>query len=229
MSSRVLGFPVSTRSQPKRGGPGMKRISAGIIFFSLAFFLCAFTNSNMVSFKDPDFVGKIYNKILIVVNISDSDFKDQLEKTIQNKLSKKGVESLTSMKVLPPIRKFSDEEIPDILNRNKIQGVLVTNILSYEEDEKDFKPSALMSTGTTYSYTNLFHTDSRPRIISGYNVQNLNIQCHFDFVDVNSGILAWIAESKTNASGIFYTNQKSIVNYVSDTIVNRLFEDQIVK
>jgi hypothetical protein len=206
----------------------MKKVLLCMVLLILALLLCAFTSSNIVSVKDPSFSGMTFDKILIVVSINDLNFKDLFESTVQSKLLKNGINSLTSVKVIPPIRKYSEDEITEILNKNEIQGVLIINILNYQENEKYIPPTTQTTTGNAYVYGNSINFNSTTSTIGGYILKTLNVQCHFDFVDVKSRKTAWIAESKTKASGLLFTNEKSITGYISDAVIKKMIEDQLI-
>ncbi|MGE5607260.1 MAG: hypothetical protein ACM3YE_16410 [Bacteroidota bacterium] len=206
----------------------MKKAFFSLVILCLAILVCAFTSSNIVSFKDPNFNDITYDKILIVVSINDLNFKELFESTVQSKLLSNGINALTSVKIIPPLRKYSEEEITDILNKNEIQAVLIINILNYQENEKYIPPISQTTSGNAYVYGNSINFNSTTSTIGGYNLKTLNVQCHYDFVDVKSGKIAWIAESKTKANGLLFTTEKSITKYISDAVIKKLIEDQLI-
>lgn len=95
---------------------------------------CATTKTT--SFTDPDFMGKKFSKICVVVEVGDFATKKELESKIRSELKDVNVEAVIGSDLFPPTRNWTDEQIKFQLNKMEIDGYLNVQILSQAVDDR---------------------------------------------------------------------------------------------
>jgi hypothetical protein len=188
----------------------------------------ALISTNTTSIKDPEFANKNYQNILVVAAISDLEFKQKIENQLCEKLKEKGIESISSIGVIPPIRKYSDEEIIKILNENNIQGILVLKISDYNADSIYIPSNSETTQGRIYSIGNSINYTSTTKTNPGYSLKTLKSSFRFDLIDAESGKIAWAAITKTKASGWMFANDTFLISSTTSKVIKKLVEDQII-
>jgi hypothetical protein len=107
-----------------------------IIFVLLIFYLSGCSRWSLrTTIKNPKLPQVKFNKILVFFNTSDIGTRGELEDILTEKFNFLGINAISSMKLIPPIAEYSEQEISEILDRNKIDGILVVEVESKETSQ----------------------------------------------------------------------------------------------
>jgi hypothetical protein len=87
---------------------------------------CATTSIS--SFRDPSFVGKRFQRILVVAPFADLESRTKAESAFVEGLAKYAVEGISSILVLMPTRTYTSEDLSKLLSENQIDGVLLVTL-----------------------------------------------------------------------------------------------------
>lgn len=111
---------------PKLGAKMRKNLI--LLIFAFLFISCASTRIS--SFANPDIDVLKYKKMFVVIDSSDIDFIQRLEKTLVKVFAKNNLEAIPSTQLIPPLKKFSNEEIDNIIEKSGVDSVLSIAIVS---------------------------------------------------------------------------------------------------
>lgn len=99
--------------------------TAGMSVWLVAFACGGCASTKMHSFVDPDFREHRYSRLLIAVQLDHLDQRDDAEHEFVKRITKCGVECLRALDVLPPTRKYEDEQFRKALTDARVDGVLI--------------------------------------------------------------------------------------------------------
>jgi hypothetical protein len=196
-----------------------------ILFFAL-FLICGCADTNVTSFRDPDFKDTVYKKLLIVVPFSDLDLKKTAEESLKNAFQAKGIEVLIGIQTIPPTRDISYEELSKILNINVVDGVLVLAVSDYWKDQA-YVPETSTSRGSAYIIGNSIQYNSTTNKSGGYYISKARIKFECRLFDVKTGKVAWMATSMTRGNA--FANFAVLADSLAEKIVQYLINEKVVE
>src|ERR1700733_9418713 len=82
-------------------------------------------HSRITSFKDPNYSGPKFSKILVFANYASMETRVKFEHIFAVELVERGVWSDGAYVYLPPFRDYTDSEIVDMSNKNGIDAWLI--------------------------------------------------------------------------------------------------------
>jgi len=194
-----------------------------LLIFVILLLGCAWTN--MTSFKDPDFSNTNFSKILIIAPFSDLELRQTTEKKFQDALYSKGITAVTSIKLFPPTREYSSDEILNRLLRFNIDGVLFIAFEDYWTSQ-NYTPKSRSTKGSTSLIGNLiFFSESAHKYRVNY-ISKSHLTFELRLFDVNTGRTAWIAKSNTKRNAFADFNKMMTSLAISTT--NQLKKDGLI-
>ncbi|MBN3033199.1 MAG: hypothetical protein JW873_03810 [Candidatus Saganbacteria bacterium] len=196
-----------------------------ILFFAL-FLICGCADTNVTSFRDPDFKDTVYKKLLIVVPFSDLDLKKTAEESLQKAFQAKEIEVLIGFQTIPPTRDFSYEELSKILKTNGIDGVLILAVSDYWKDQA-YVPETSTSRGSAYIIGNSIQYNSTTNKSGGYYISKPRIKFECRLFDVKTGKVAWMATSMTRGNA--FANFTVLADSLAEKIVQYLIDEKVVE
>lgn len=190
---------------------------------------CASTK--MHSFVDPDFQGHRYERLLVAVQLEHLDQRDDAEREFVKRLGKHGVICLRALDVLPPTRKYDEEQFQKALSDTGVDGILIVRETDYYEDEYYVPPSSSTYTtgnlsSNTYYHGNrsstigTAHSTSHTTTSGGYTYTKPRVRHEGQLWDVQTGRMAWIAGAFTrgNARARFRHLTSSVAEEMAETL-----------
>ena len=196
---------------------------------------CASTK--MHSFVAPDFREHRYSRLLIAVHIDHLDQRDDAETEFVKRISKCGVECLRALDVLPPTRKYEDEQFRKALTDARVDAVLIIRETEYYEDEYYVPPSSSTYTtgnlsANTYYYGNrsrtlgTVHSTSHTTTSGGYTYTKPRVRHEGQLWDVQTGKMAWIAGTFTRGNA--YARFRHLTSSVADEVADTLWKEGFI-
>ncbi len=175
--------------------------------------LASCASTHITAFKDPDFVGKSFHRILVIAPFSDLEYRDTAEKAFIFWFSEFSVDAISSIRIMPPTRDYSNEEFNNVLSKNKIEAVLVITLTDAFTSEA-YVPGSSRTDAKATLMGNYIQYSSQTRQSPGYFISKPRVKFELRLFDVASGKTAWIASSftKGNALAGFGTLMSSLAN-----------------
>lgn len=86
-------------------------------------------HGNATMFVNEDYVQRDFSKLLLITGSIDPDTNEK----IQGQFKKVGIETVTSLKLMPPVKEYSDEEVMEICQKNNIDGIVRVKVTGQEK------------------------------------------------------------------------------------------------
>lgn len=196
----------------------MKKLLILLISF-LLFVSCATTKIS--SFKNPDIDFSNYQKMLILGNSRDIDFRKTIETDLVTAFTEQSIGAVSSIELISPVKEYTDEEIQKILSENNIDGYLSVAVVTALE-ESAYVPQT--------SYTNYRSQYVNGQLIStpytstygGYSVSYPKASFEIILTDIKTGQIAFKATA--NSEGDEFSDMKTI----SKSLAKKIVEEYIV-
>lgn len=182
----------------------MKKLLILLISF-LLFVSCATTKIS--SFKNPDIDFSNYQRMLILGNSRDIDFRKTIETDLVTAFTEQSIGAVSSIELISPVKEYTDEEIQKILSENNIDGYLSVAVVTALE-ESAYVPQT--------SYTNYRSQYVNGQLIStpytstygGYSVSYPKASFEIILTDIKTGQIAFKATA--NSEGDEFSDMKTI-------------------
>ncbi len=202
------------------------------IFLGVALLLCSSCSSTNLSasWKNPDYTGKIFNKILVWGLSDNISARATVEDEVAYFLNLKNITSVSGSDIAPPNRKIlpkRGEESKKILERNGFDGVLTMGLISRKEKTRYVQGSGIYTPmahgyyGSFYSYYPYMYGSAYQQ---GHYEKSEYIYIETNLWDVETGKLAWSAQSKTVDPGSI----QSFASSYARNIVTELLKGEII-
>ena len=190
------------------------------LFMAIALASCSST-SLMQSWKETE-AGHVY-KHLMIIGISDSQQTRQIyEKYFVAELKKRNVTATPSYKLINSKQEMSRETVVAAIQGTEIDAVLITYLVS-AEDEIKYRDSPL---GTSYSGTAEGSEISATIVTNrGRSSSEEVFILKNDIYDAQSKKLVWSVQTKTVAP----ESIDEVVTEVTALLIDRMLSDDIIK
>ncbi len=206
----------------------MKFISIITAFALIGLAGCSSTNIS-ASWKDPNYEGKTFNKILVWGLSDNVSARATVEDEVAYFLNLKKITSVSGSDIAPPDRKIlpkDKETSKKILDRNGFDGVLTMSLLAKKEKTRyvqgtAYTPMAYGYYGSFYSYYPYMYGNVYQQ---GHYETSEQIYIETNLWDVESGKLVWSAQTKT----VDPSSIESFANSYARDIVSELIKREII-
>jgi hypothetical protein len=175
----------------------MRKIETTLLIAVLAFAVvaCSGTSARMTPIHvETQRVGKPIKNVLIIAIIDNQEIRAILEKHFKDWLKVKGVESMTSVDLLPidDNTKLEKEAIIEVVDKYENDTILITRLVGYGETEvfSRGRPQYFYNYYGFYNYGMVYVTWP---VVSGEKVQ---ISLETGLYDAKTESLIWAGESQ---------------------------------
>ena len=160
-------------------------VTAGVC--ALLMISCS-AETSLFTWKSPEAKFDSLKHIVVMGLIKDLEYRDAYEKEVSDALSKYGFKSSKALNVLNPAKKYTDEELPEIITSKGINGVL---FLKYQGT----KIEKVTAKGNTYTkiYKKFVGSSSSKKYIDEHKTVYMEIS----LFDAASGEVIWMGSAKT--------------------------------
>ncbi len=155
------------------------------------------------SWKDPDYTGKKFEKILVWGLSDDISARATVEDEVAYFLNLEKIASVSGSDIAPPNRKALPHDIEEskaVLNKNGFDGVLTMGLIDKKEETRYvegsgyYQPMAYGYYGSFYSYyPYMYGNVYQP----GHYATSEHIYIETNLWDVETGKLVWSAQTET--------------------------------
>ena len=204
----------------------MNKIKIAIILLTV-FIISNCTHTKVVTFTDPDAIGKSYNRIGVVANVDDLSERVTIEEKMVETLMDNGISAVSSISLLPPTRDFTIEQENEIFKNNNIDALAVIQI----DDSGYFVTTEPMRVNTKTVKKDGKKAKSTT-VTGGGTEQKAFSQFRVSLVDLDSNKTMWIgdADSRSNFDSIDPDwDMEILLKASSKKIVQELLKTGIVR
>jgi len=201
----------------------IKFLIPGLIIFYLSG--CALAWTTLSTVKNPNSRVK-FRKLLVIAPFSDIAVRKQTEHAFIKKLNSLGVDAISGIELIPPVKDYNEQDLLSILEQNHIEGILVVALQDYWTSQV-YIPKTSSSQGNVSLYGNSLYYESYTREYGGYYVSKPRVKFEIRLFEVKSGEIAWIATSLTRGNA--FADYSTLVNSLSEEVVKKLREEDIIE
>ena len=196
-----------------------------ILFALIIIYLsgCAWTTLNTI--KNPDFFQVKFRKLLVVAPFSDIGLRKQTESAFIAQFNLSGINAISSIEIIPPVKNYDEQELLSILKQNNIDGVLVIALQDYWSSQT-YIPKSSLSRGSASLYGNSLYYRNYTQEHGGYYISKPRVKFEIRLFDSRSGKVAWLATSFTRGNA--FANYNTLANSLAQEVVKRLREENVI-
>ena len=197
-----------------------------IAFLIFAMFLVGCAKTTLTTIRNPELFQIKFGKILVVAPFSDIGMRKQTEDAFIAKFNLSGMDAISSMQRIPPVKDYSEQELLKILEQDKIDGILVAGLKDYWTSQT-YVPKSSSSRGSATLYGNSLYYRSYTQEYGGYYISKPNVKFEIRLFDSRSGQVAWLATSLTKGNA--FADYNTLANSLAKKVVKMLIEENILK
>ncbi|MCX7833062.1 MAG: hypothetical protein N2490_02480 [Ignavibacteria bacterium] len=191
----------------------IKKFSRIFIIIGLSIFIfinnsCE-TPTKLFSWFDSTYNGGYIDNILVLAVVKDLEYKNAYENEIVKILSKRGIHSIESSKILSTNKSYSQEDFDSIISENNLNFILIVKYLGTEIEKVDAKGR------TFYKY---YKKTLKSTLRQGYYEIHRTVVVEVSLFSASNQKIIWLATAKTtNAYDI-----NDLANSLAKEIINNL-------
>lgn len=195
-----------------------------IIFIGLYISGCAQTELGYV--KNPEFNQTKFKKILIFANISDLNLAKKTELNFIDEFKSLGINSVSSLNIIPPVKEYNKDELLDIFNQNGIDGILIITLKDVKKDSIYVPPQEQNQQIQIYSRGN-FQNYSYTEKYGGFFVTKTSLKFDTVLIDAKTEKIVW--RSTADVKDIYLASYDTMVESMAKKIGKSLIKENIVE
>jgi len=196
-----------------------------ILVLILAMILVGCADTTLSTIRNPELSQIIFEKLLVVAPFSDIGLRKQTEDAFIAKFNLSGMNAISSIQRIPPVRDYNEQELLNILEQDKIDGILVVGLKDYWTSQS-YVPKSSSSRGSASLYGNSLHYQSYTQEYGGYYISKPNVKFEIRLFDSKSGQVAWLATSLTKGNA--FADYNTLANSLAKKVVKMLIEENML-
>jgi hypothetical protein len=186
-----------------------------LLIFTSTLFLSCSASVDLTYWKDPNYKGTKFSKIMVLAIVKNLEYKKALEYKVASSLKEAGLNAVPSMELMSPESDYSQDEMIGIMSKNSIDGILTLKYTGSKLRKQYYS-------GGFYDY----YYGGRgywgtPGYIEYY--KEVRIECRLFPPTLDNSI--WIATTKTTN----YTGLNNLASSLGDAITKNLVEAKLIQ
>lgn len=207
----------------------MRRVVV-VFTISLGSFLISCASTRISSFVNPEYGGRQYSNILIVVLLRDLGERASAERRIQREFANYDVESVPAHEIFYPDRTYPEQVTSEILESYNIDAILVVDPYDVGTS-KTYIPGETRSTTEGRATRDFFggyriKTETKTRTSKGYYVSKPWARFELTLRDWPTFDGVWVASARS--SGNAFASWNTLMKSVATKIVEELNEHDLL-
>ena len=182
---------------------------------------CAWTGIDTQT--TPFYAGEKYEKLAVMVDVSNAGLARDAERRFVSELSGYGVEAIEYSTLMPSTIDYSMEERIDALERAGVDAVLYAACTG-AGSSSHYVPRTSTTSGRVNPYTG--QVSATTRTYGGYSMSKPWASFTVELLSMSTGDVVWIGYSET--SGNAYAGSKTVLRSLADKAAGQLVKDGLV-
>ena len=149
-----------------------------ILFLLINIIIISCASTKITAFKDPNYEDIKFKKILIIAPFNDLEYRQITENTFKKSFTRYKINSIESLFLFPPTRKFQENDIIEIISKNEIDAILIIAFSDYWTSES-YIPESSRKTGSASIIGNSIYYNERTAKSGGYYISKPRISFLF--------------------------------------------------
>jgi hypothetical protein len=119
----------------------VKNATTSLVLLLVAISACKTTATNFSqSYRNPGYEETVFKKVLVIGVAQDAPGRKAFEDALTAAIAKEGGTAVPSYAVLPDDEKLSEDDLHAVIERDGVDGVLVTRLLSVDKETTNYTP-----------------------------------------------------------------------------------------
>ncbi len=186
-----------------------------ITLFILINYSCE-TPTQLFCWYDTTYNSGYIDNILVLALVKDLEYRNAYENQMVNLLTKRGINSIPSLKILSPAITYTEEDFDTLLAQNNLEAIIFIKYLGTEVEKTDAKGR------TFYKY---YKNTLKSTMRKGYYEIHRTVIVEISLFTSSNGKIIWLATAKTtNAYDV-----NDLANSLAKEIISNLEGKKIIK
>ena len=167
------------------------------------------TTSFSQSYRNPGYEHTVFQRLLVVAVAGDAENRRTFEDALASAIAKQGGAAAPSYTMLPEGQQVSEEQLYDVIRRERIDGVLLTRLLAVEKASSYTPPKKYNKPRTRYypagpgwgygygGYYGWYGTSYAEVHKPGYFDTSTTLKLETNLYSVATNDLVWTGQSNT--------------------------------
>jgi len=174
--------------------------------FLIALTACSKTSTSISqSYRNPGYEQTVFQKLFVIGVAQNQESRKAFEDTFASAIANEGGRAQASWGVLPDSTQLSEEQIRGAIEGGGFDGVLITRLLSVDEDKEYTPASTYNNPRTTYygggygygGYYGFYGTTYAKVHEPGYFETSTTFRLETNLYSVATNSLVWTGQSET--------------------------------
>ena len=185
---------------------------------------CAWTTLETI--KNPELLQVKFRKLLVVAPFSDIGLRKQTENAFIAQFNLSGVNAISSIDLIPPVKDYNEQELLKILEQSNIDGVLVVGLQDYWTSQT-YIPKSSSSRGSASLYGNSLYYQNYTQEYGGFYISKPRVKFEIRLFDSKSSQVAWLGTSFTRGNA--FADYNTLAKSLAKEIVKKLREENVIE
>lgn len=178
------------------------------------------TSTNVTGYTDPGYNNRQYTSV-VAYSTANMKWSQQLESTLCENFSDKGIQCYQFHNLFPPTRNPSVEQVFESLSSRGIESLL---IVGRNGDNVSSQVVATQSYGSAFYSGNSMTMNASSMPIRGINRSSAD---QASIIDIATRQKAWVGSTETSGQGLLNTSDGAFIDSLSGEIVASLMETNL--
>lgn len=180
-----------------------------------------------LAWRNPGFEDVFFEKLFVIGVGRDDGARRLFEDTFAKTLEAQGTEAQPSWKVLPQTEQLTQEQIRNAIDGGGFDGVLVTRLLSIDQDQEYVPPKSytVPTTYYGYGYYGYYGTSYATVHEPGYFETHTTFRLETNLYSVATGGLVWSGQTET----LDPDSLTEVIDSVTAAVARELKEEQLIR
>jgi len=190
----------------------------------LAVTACATVTKVPVAWKDSGYEGGTFERVLIIGVSKDPAVRRTFEDEFATAITMQGTLATPSYNVLPDTGYASKEAIDQVLQQYQFDGLIVSRLLTVDQDTTYVPPRPYVVPRAYYDYYGFYNAAWGVTYEPGYTVRHTTVKLETNLYDANPKHLVWSGQSNTFDPA----SERDVINSATRAIVERLAAEELI-
>jgi len=179
-----------------------------------------------LSWKNPNFSSTSFKKLFVIGVGEDDGARRLFEDTFAKAIAAEGTAAQASWGHLPQTEKLTEEQVRSAIDGGDFDGVLITHLLSVDQDKEYIPPSTYTVPTHTYGYGYYGYYGASYEVVHqpGYYKTNTTFRVETNLYAVGTGELVWSGRSDT----VNPESLTDVIDSMTAAVAKKLKEEKLI-
>jgi len=173
-------------------------------------------STNVKGYTGQDYHGYKIRKAVVRAPDAGFEFGELMEHSIIEELGDAGVKAESFLKMFPPTRQWTNEQVVDTLRKQGYDAIMTVSLKGSDTTSNTI---GYINSGTASVYGNTAYYNGSSTAITTFHRYT---STHIKVYNVDSGRVVWVGDARTSAGGLFYMGDETQTDSLAEETVDAL-------